>query len=144
MADEKNIQLQAEIDRLAAELGVPRIDVGVLRKDDDYNVFIDAGGRYHFAYWERGRPNLDLVGDVSDVLYWFAEAFSSEIAGGYAARHRSDGRDYRELMWAKQYELLERLNPQWAKRCVRELAERLRGWGKPEDVRLLPDVPERG
>jgi hypothetical protein len=46
-------------------------------------------------------------------------------------------------MWAKQYELLHQLNPRWAKRCVREMADQLRGWGKDEDVKLLPDIPER-
>ncbi|OBG72323.1 MULTISPECIES: Imm63 family immunity protein [unclassified Mycobacterium] len=144
MVDTKCSHLQAEIDRLAAALHVPSIEVGAIRRDDDYNVFIDSDGRYHFAYWERGRPNLDLVGELDDVLYWFAETFSSIVASGYASRARGDGRDRRELWWAHQYQLLYRLDPVWAGRCVRELSEKLRGWGMPEAVQLLPDVPERG
>jgi hypothetical protein len=143
MVDDKAAQLQTEINRLAAMLNAEPVKVGVLLKNDDLNIFIDDGGRYHYSYWERGRENFDLVGEMDDVLYWFAEGITHSIGSGYAAKHRSQDQDHRILMWAKQYELLNQINPSWAKRCVRETADKLRGWGLAEAVELLPNIPER-
>jgi hypothetical protein len=40
-----------------------------------------------------------------------------------------------------EYDVLSIFNVQWAKRNVRETAERFRN-GQPEDVALLPDIGE--
>lgn len=141
--DDKTAHLQSEVDRLAAKLNVDPIKVGVILQDDDHNIFIDDDGRYHYNYWERGRSRRDLVGEIDDVLYWFAQDVAFVIGGSYAARHVPRAEDYRAVMWAKQYEVLNQLDPRWAKRSVRETADELRHWGKDQDVKLLPDIPER-
>ena len=143
MVGDKAAQLQSEIVRLARALNREPVQVGVIRKDDDVNIFIDAEGKYHYSYWERGREHFDRVGDMDDVLYWFAQGITADIGSGYSARHSDENQNYRRVMWARQYEVLSQLNPQWAKRCVRELADKLRGWGFDKDVELLPDIPER-
>jgi Immunity protein 63 len=141
--DDKTAHLQSEVDRLAAKLNVDPIKVGVILQDDDHNVFIDDDGRYHYNYWERGRSRRDLVGEIDDVLYWFAQDITFDRCSLYAGRHSPRTQDSRILLWAKQYEWLDQLNPRWAKRCVRETADDLRHWGKDQDVKLLPDIPER-
>lgn len=143
MINDRTAHLQAEINRLAAELNAEPVEVGAVLKNDDVNIFIDEGGRYHYSYWERNKPNFDRVGEIDDVLYWFAEGITFTIGGSYSARYRAQNEDFRRSLWAKQYELLNRLNPHWATRCVRETADLLRGWGKDEDVELLPNIPER-
>ena len=144
MVEDKTAWLQSEIDRLAAKLSVKPIRVGVVLKNDDRNVYIDDDGMYHYDYWERGKQRFDRVGEIDDVLYWFAKDITFDIGGGaYSARHTSRTQNSRPVMWAKQYELLNQLDPRWAKRCVSETADWLRGWGKEEDLELLLEIPER-
>jgi hypothetical protein len=139
----KTAHLQSEINRLAAKLNAAPVEVGVILKDDDVNIFIDDDGGYHYSYWERGRANYDRVGEIDDVLYWFAEGITFEIGCSYSAKHSPQDQDFRILLWARQYELLNELDPRWARRCVRERAEKFRAWGNDEDVKLLPNIPER-
>lgn len=143
MVDDKTAELQSEVNRLAAMLNAPPIKVGVVLKNDDRNIYIDDDGRYHYDYWERGKQKVDHVGDVDEALYWFAKDAAFDVGGSVAARDSPPHQDPRILLWAKQYELLNRLNPRWANRCVRETADKLRGWGRYADVDLLPDIPER-
>jgi hypothetical protein len=107
------------------------------------HILIDDGGKYHYSYWERGKPNFERVGEIDDVLYWFAEAIAFDIGSLYSAQHSPENEDHRILLWAKQYEALNQLHPRWAKRCVRERADKLRGRGKDKDIELLPNLPER-
>jgi hypothetical protein len=141
----RTAHLQSEIDRIADTLNVPSrtVKVGVLLTNDDYNVFIDDGGKYHYSYFERGQQRFDRVGELDDVLYWFAEGLTQDIGSHYAAQHTALDHDFRSVMWARQYELLSGLNPDWASRRVRELADYLRSWGLDRDVELLPNIPER-
>lgn len=141
MGDGRIARLQAEVNRLAAMLNAPAIEVGIVLKNDDRNIYIDDDGRYHYDYWERGRQKFDRVGDIDEALYWFAKDAAFDVGGFFAARHSAPQQDSRRLLWAKQFELLNRLNPRWAKRCVRETAAELRGWGLYADVELLPDIP---
>jgi hypothetical protein len=48
---DKTAHLQSEVNRLAAKLNVEPIEVGVILRDDDRNVYIDDGRRYHDDYW---------------------------------------------------------------------------------------------
>jgi hypothetical protein len=41
-----------------------------------------------------------------------------------------------------EYQVLSRLNVDWAKRNVRETAAMFRKYGRPEDISLLPDIGE--
>jgi Immunity protein 63 len=145
MVDDEAAHLQSEINRIAEKLGATSraIEVGLVLKNDDYSIVIDDNGRYHYSYWERGKQKFDRVGDIDDVLYWFAADITVEIGGSYSAKCSPENQEFRTLMWAKQYELLNELTPRWAKRCVRETADMLRSWGKDKDVELLPDIPER-
>ncbi|SIC06393.1 hypothetical protein [Mycobacteroides abscessus] len=131
--DAKSIELQAELDRLSERLGVRSIPVGVLRKNDDINIFIDEDGAYHYAYYERGQLGFDQVGGLDDVLYWYCEGVVTQ----QAARRVGD----RKERFKYEYEWLNEFSIRWAKRRVRELAAIFRN-GQPEDIALLPDIGE--
>ena len=75
MVDDQTVHLQSEINRLAAKLNAEPVRVGLLR-NDDLNIVIDDDGRYHYNYWERDSSNFDRVGEIDDVLYWFAQALT--------------------------------------------------------------------
>lgn len=73
---------------------------------------------------------------TTSVDDWFAETPTQDIGSYYAAKHSAPDHDFRTVMWARQYELLSDLNPDWASRWVRELADRLRRSGFDRDIEL--------
>jgi Immunity protein 63 len=133
-SDSKSRELQAEIDRLATQLGVHPITVGLpLRTTDDLNIYVDDDGTYHYAYYERGKPNFDRTGSLDDILYWYC----SDLVGDRAA-HEFRDRRYR---FADEYRVLSAVHSEWGKRRVRELAAQFRK-NQPNSVELLPDIGE--
>ena len=109
----------------------------LLRTNDDLNVFIAEDGAYHFTFYERGKLGCDRVGSLDDLLFWYCESIVS-----HEASYLSD----RKQRFQYDYGLLSDLNPEWAKRRVRELAAKFRSWEpgvlRPGDLALLPDIGE--
>jgi hypothetical protein len=130
-SDDRSAELQHEINRLAEQLDVRPLTVG-LNTNDGLNIFVDDAG-YHFAFYERGQLGFDRVGTLDDVLYWYCEGI---VTSGAASRIGD-----RAQRFAYEYQVLGRHNIEWAKRRVRELAAMFRN-GQPEDLALLPDIGE--
>jgi hypothetical protein len=129
---DKSNELQLEINRLSADLGVAPLQVG-LRTNDGLNVYVAEDDVYHFTFYERGKVAFDQTGSLDDVLYWYCEG----IVTRQAARQVGD----RAERFKYEYQILSQFSPQWAKRRVRELAALFRN-GQPEDIELLPDIGE--
>jgi hypothetical protein len=128
----KSAELQIEIDRLSAALGVRPTSVGFLTKDG-LNIYVDGDGSYHFTFYERGKLGFDRLGSLDDLLYWYCE----DVVSSQAAKWVGD----RAERFKYKYQVLANLNVDWAKRNVRETAELFRN-GQPEDISLLPDIGE--
>jgi hypothetical protein len=129
---DKSAELQAEIDRLSEKLDVRPMLVG-FRTNDGLNIYIADDGSYHFTFYERGKLGFDRVGNLDDLLYWYAEG----IVSSQAAKWMGD----RAERFNYEYQVLSHLNGEWAKRNVRETAAMFRN-GQPEDIALLPDIGE--
>ncbi len=108
----------------------PRIDAGAP------DIEVEPGGPYHWIVKERGQT-LDhrTTRDVDEILFWSFEATTGSMASGWAAEHPDDQRDFRVGMWAKQQELLMRLDPGWVQRWRDRLIAEV-----PEAEGLLPAV----
>lgn len=132
-SDDKSAELQSEIDRLSAKLDVRPMPVG-FRTNDGLNIYIADDGSYHFTFYERGKLGFDRSGSLDDLLYWYCEG----VVGRQAAKWVGD----RKERFKYEYQVLNDLNTEWAKRRVRELAAMFRKYGQPEDVALLPDIGE--
>lgn len=134
--DARSAELQTEIDRCAARLGITPIPVG-MRTNDGLNVFVDDSGTYHFAFYERGQLGFDQTGTLEDVLYWYCQSGVTDKASYIADRKER---------FRYEYDVLSGLSPEWAKRRVRELAAKFRQWepgvARPDDLNLLPDIGE--
>lgn len=135
----RELWLRAEVARLAALIEAPpgmvvsfdsRIDMGA-----PY-IWVEPGGPYHWIVKERGQT-LDhrTTQDVDDILFWSFEATTSSMASSWAAQHPDDEHDFRLGMWAKQQELLMRLDPRWVSRWRSRLVEEI-----PDAEELLPPV----
>ncbi|BBB43824.1 Uncharacterised protein [Mycobacteroides abscessus subsp. abscessus] len=130
--EDKSRELQAEIDRLSAKLGVRTMPVGLLTKDG-LNIFVAEDNTYHFTFYERGQLGFDKVGSLNDLLYWYCQSIITREASARVG-DRKDRFRY-------EYDWLSELDAEWAKRNVRETADMFRRW-KPQDIALLPDIGE--
>jgi hypothetical protein len=134
--DARSSELQAEIDRLSADLGMCSMAVGLLT-NDGLNIYVDDNGLYHFTFYERGKLDFDRAGSLDDLRYWYCQHKVSSDAARWSDRKQ---------MFQYEYELLSRFNPEWAKRNVRETAAMFRrnhpDEPQPEGISLLPDIGE--
>ena len=134
--DAKSSELQAEIDRLSADLGMRSMAVGLLT-NDGLNIFVDDDGICHFTFYERGDLAFDQAGSLDDVLYWYCQDRVADDAARWSDRKQR---------FQYEYEVLSRFSPEWAKRRVRELAANFRrrrpNEPHPEGISLLPDIGE--
>jgi hypothetical protein len=119
-------EVKAEIDRRAALIGAPSGSLptyGHSRDFGDPNIEIDNRG-YHYVVEERGRElRRDTTTDLDELLYIVFSDVSFHLAGIYEVGHRVRHRDTRRLLFDHQIELLAKLSPAWAERCLREQAE---------------------
>ena len=77
MVDDKAAHLQSESNRLAAKLNAEPVKVGVLLDNDNLNIFNRRWRQVSLQLLgARSRPNFDRVGEMDDVLYWFAEGIT--------------------------------------------------------------------
>jgi Immunity protein 63 len=90
-------------------------------------ISVDAQG-YHYIIKERGRELKHVVtSNLDDLIETIFVAVTQEIAGWWEASHRylSAG-DPRRALFKRQIELLQRLSPEWAERCLQGQQEILR------------------
>ncbi len=86
-----------------------------------------VGGRYHYVVTERGRELERRVTESLDrVLYWLVSDLVFDLAVKYELEHRIPGRDSRRLVFAREIELLEKLNPEWAERTRQKIQDILK------------------
>lgn len=105
-----------------------------LQTKDGLNIYIADDGTYHFTFYERGKLGFDRSGSLDDLLYWYCK----DIVTNQAAKWVGD----RAERFKYEYQILREINPDWAKRNVRETARMFRRYGEPEDIALLPDIGE--
>lgn len=135
--DAESTELQTQLDQLAGRLGVRFTPVG-LHTNDGLNVYFGDDGLYHFAYYERGRLSYDSAGTLDDVLYRYCESIVSSDAARWSDRKER---------FQYEFNVLSGINPEWAKRRVRELAASFRETRPdeqtPKGILLLPDIGEQ-
>ena len=84
---------------------------------------VDSNGM-HYVVVERGQEQLRrTTQEVDELLYWVFASITFSMASSYEVRHRIPNQDFRRLLFAKQAELLHRLNPAWEARRQQELSD---------------------
>ena len=83
----------------------------------DGTPHIEAADTYSFVVCERGaereRRSTD---DLDELLFWVFSAVTFSMASDWEIRHRRPDEDTRQLLFAKQEELLNALAPEWGER----------------------------
>jgi hypothetical protein len=85
------------------------------RADDGSQHVEIVGGQYHLIATERG---LELArrktNDKNELLYWLVADTAFWQAVDFELKNRVEGQDGRRLIFARQLELLEKVNAGWA------------------------------
>ena len=120
-------ELRALGDRLRAAadaLGASEGDLPTFGTSDQTgrpHFEVDARG-YHYVVCERGTEfERRTSANVEDALFWAVRDIAFSIASKYELAHRVSGPDFRRLLFARELELLQAVNPSWAERQRSEI-----------------------
>jgi hypothetical protein len=81
----------------------------------DDTPFIEMkNGLFNFVVSERGREYQRVAADADETLERIFEGITFSLAIEFELHNRIKGQDSRRLIFAKQVELLNHLNPAWA------------------------------
>ncbi len=135
--------LKEEVARLGALIGASERELVSFSPADAAQPFVWVGddGAFNWCVVERGKTlEHRITANRDELLYWAFAGTMSEMSSRWAARHPRDGEEFRVTMWARQFSLLNGLNPTWARRRRDELVDYLRR-AQPESLSLIPALP---
>lgn len=93
-----------------------------VRRDNGYPHIEIDGTLMSYVTMERGQETERRSStELDDILYWVFESVTFSMAADWELHHRVEGQDFRRLLWTKQLELLDALNPTWTARCRADL-----------------------
>lgn len=81
------------------------------RRDDLYFFVVEERG----VEFERRQTH-----DPDELLYWFVESTTAQIAQKWELKNRVQGQDSRRLWFQKHLEILQFIKKEWAERQSRE------------------------
>jgi hypothetical protein len=83
-----------------------------------------SGDQLSYVVTERGSEfERRTTTSQDDLLYWLASDMVFSLAGDYELNHREPGRDFRRIMFARELELMGRINPAWRERKEAEIMD---------------------
>tara|TARA_R110000850_G_scaffold76313_1_gene165701 strand:- start:312 stop:818 length:507 start_codon:yes stop_codon:yes gene_type:complete len=85
------------------------------------DIEVDNSGVYHYVISERGiEVERRSTSELNDLMYWIFASVTFNMACDYELKNRIEGKDSRRILFAKQEELLGKLNIEWQKRERKE------------------------
>jgi len=109
-------QLGRDFRSLCRRLGVERTFHQAPTHSGEAHVEVQ-NGVYQWVVTERGSEwERRETRDPQELLYWLVYDVVCSLATQYEFDHREPGQDFRRIMFAKQVELMESLDPKWADR----------------------------
>jgi hypothetical protein len=78
------------------------------------HIEIDSSGRFHFVVVERGQE-LDrrTTTTLDDLLFWVFDTMTFSMACAFELKNRNKFQDFKRILFAKQEQLLGRINVNW-------------------------------
>lgn len=121
-------EVEAAVKHVAARLGEPTGLPTFGDSVDGGHPHVEVDGRgYHYVVVERGQEQRrDTTASLDELLYWIFRDATFGIAVAYELAHRVAGQDFRRILFARQVELVTRLDPRWGERCAGEQQQILR------------------
>jgi hypothetical protein len=79
-------------------------------------------GEYHFITTERGLElERSTTKDKDELLYWMISLSTFWMGVDFEFKNRIEEQDCRRIIFAKQIELMKRVDADWAKRKQKEI-----------------------
>lgn len=116
-------QLQTSNAAAARTIGAPSILLPTWHQSADAaRPHIEtSGATYSYVIVERGQElRRDTTTDPDELLYWIFRDVTFTMAADHEADNRIPDQDSRILLFAKQDEVLQAINPTWTSRCRRD------------------------
>jgi hypothetical protein len=116
-------ELRALIIRLGAKIGLSEARLGKVDEANDFAApFIFSTNRYHWVVREHGQEvQHKTTTDLDQLLYWMFENVTHGLASDFALEHREPQQDFRRMLFQKQLDLIEKLEPSWRHRLATRL-----------------------
>lgn len=116
-------RIQLEVNRRAALIGAPAALLPTYGRTEDGarpHLEVNEAG-YHYVVVERGvELERMTTRDLDELLYAVFQSVTFSLACQFEVRHRIEGEDCRRQMFRCQEELLQKLDPWWARRRWQE------------------------
>jgi hypothetical protein len=117
-------EIRAEVDRLAAIIDAPTdlLPTYGYSRDLGYPHIEIVGILMSYVVMERGQElGRHSSIELDDILFCAFRDVTFSMASRWEPTNRIDGQDSRKLLWTKQFELPDQLNPAWVERHRQEL-----------------------
>ena len=112
------------VDKLAEKINVPQCHFPTYGYSNDGaqpHIEVDINGQLYYVIVERGEElRRDVALDTDDLLYRIFADITFSMAVDYEVNHRVKEEDFRRQMFAKQEELLGKLNDNWSKKNIKQ------------------------
>ena len=115
----KLASLRKKYRQLVKQLGAPAAfqDFHETAQHDGSPHVEYEGDEFLYVVTERGtRYDERRTTDEDEILYWLIADVTWAMAMGYEVKNRVDGQDFRRLLFAKDIELMDGINPEWGQR----------------------------
>ncbi len=116
-------RLKTLIDDLAGKINAPEQLLPTYGHSIDGahpHIEADDNGLLYYVVMERGQElRRDIALDTDDLLYRVFEGVTFSMAVQYELQHRKENEDFRRQLFARQVELLGKLNDLWGA-CIAE------------------------
>lgn len=109
--------IKQKIIELGALIDAPIRELILLEKPSgDGTPYIEIiNDEYHYVSSERGMEiSRRITNEVDELLYWIFKRAASAMASTYEFQNRIENIDSRRINFAKQIEIMEKLNGTWA------------------------------
>lgn len=111
-------EVKIEVLKLAKIISAPENkfpDFGSSNYQGNPHIDVDNYGNLYFIVVERNEEyERKITKDIKELLFWIFENITFSMACDYELKNRVENQDSRILLFAKQDELLEKLNTDWA------------------------------
>nr|WP_315264448.1 Imm63 family immunity protein [Moraxella osloensis] len=118
--------IQNQIYQFGKILNIPRENLKIYNAQQiDGTPFISIiGDEYHYISMERGQIlSENRAKDIDELLYWIMKDILWQEASDFELKNRRPNQDFRRLFFAKQLELMGKINSLWELKRQNEIID---------------------
>jgi hypothetical protein len=113
--------IKEQVETLGERISVPANLYPTYGRSEDGalpHIELDSSGNFHFIVVERGQELERRTTAVpDDLLFWVFDTITFSMACAFELKNRHTSEDSRRMLFAKQEELLGRINVDWQEKA---------------------------